>query len=90
MDKDGLHGHGPVGKVLHAVLLEDAVGKHCETCLVPLFLPAPGPGRVGYPPLQVAVDAHGCLLLLARVVQMDTAGEAQLVLGETQLLEGLL
>ena len=41
-------------------------------------------------PLQVAVHAHGCLLLFARVVQVHTAGEAQLVLGQAQLLEGLL
>lgn len=54
---------------------------------------APRPqGRKGGagPPLQVAVDAQGHLLLLARVVQMHAAGEAQLVLGQAQLLEGLL
>lgn len=50
----------------------------------------PRPEGVGYPPLQVAVDPQGCLLLLARVVQMDAACEAQLVLSKAQLLEGLL
>lgn len=52
-------------------------------------LPPPEPG-VGHPPLQVAVDPHGRLLLLARVMEMHAAGEAQLVLGQAQLLEGLL
>lgn len=49
-----------------------------------------GEGRPGRLPLQVAVHAHGHLLLLACVVQVYTAGEAQLMLGQAQLLEGLL
>lgn len=27
LNEDGLHSHGAIGKVLHAVVLEDAVGK---------------------------------------------------------------
>lgn len=44
MNEDGLHGHGAVRKVLHAVVLEDAVGRHSE----PLpGVPPPRSGRRG-------------------------------------------
>lgn len=53
-------------------------------------LPPPRARSGVHPPLQVAVDPHGRLLLLARVMEMHAAGEAQLVLHQAQLLEGLL
>lgn len=63
-------------------------------CLAPGAQGVGGPegsgGGAGHPPLEVAVDAQRHLLLLARVVQVHAAGEAQLVLGQTQLFEGLL
>lgn len=57
---------------------------------MPHSLPTSEPEGAGRPPLQVAVDPQGRLLLLPRVVQVHAAGEAQLVLGQAQLLEGLL
>lgn len=53
---------------------------------------APPIGRAARAPTSSRwLYTHGHLLLLARVVQVyHTAGEAQLVLGQAQLLEGLL
>lgn len=47
------------------------------------------PGQQGSP-LEVVVDPEHGLVLLARVLDVHAAGEAQLMLRQPQLLQGLL
>lgn len=49
----------------------------------------PFPGKQGSP-FEVVVDPEHGLVLLARVLDVHAAGEAQLVLRQPQLLQGLL
>lgn len=47
LNEDGLHSHGAVGKVLHAVVLEDAVGKFGQAPPPPAGAPPSGPEGAG-------------------------------------------